>query len=349
MTATKPTTLPPFYFIGGYANSGKSTLIANLKQHFRVLVVSASEEVHYQYRLAHEGKDLDTKQPNLRQLFIDWVEGCYIPSIGGRGVFAAGLIDKAITSLASSNTSAVVVETVGGEEFDYMMGTLPYDAPYRCYNCNRDDSMPGVDLRTPLDAANELNCNTPWALWEYRSWFPELAPRLILPIPDAISRYLGYQVECSCLTALPNGGGEVYSLTGQVALPNGTYYGEPIEVDESTFEKVLSQLSELRSGSFEWGCTKIKVTSSGSVSLIKVAELLSVDKSLFFPRYGTAMELFGYPAGCKHNEEEVINGQEEKTDLVAPPYPPFTSATPAQLRTGHVGNIQFSRQMVAQI
>lgn len=347
MTATKPkTALPPFYFIGGYANSGKSTLIANLKQHFNVHVVSASEEVHLQYRLAHEGKDLNTKQLDMRQLFINWVERHYIPSLGGREFFAAGLIDKAIASLTRSNASAVVVETVGGEEFDHMMGALPYDATYRCYNCNRDDSTPGVDLRVPLKAANELNCNTPWALWDYRSWFPELTPRLILPIPDAISRYLGYQVEHSCLAASPNGGGTIYSLTGQVVQPGGVDYGEPIEVDEPTLEKILLNLSKLRSGSFEWGSTKIKVTSSGTVSLIKVAELLGIDKTLFFPRYGTAMELFGYPVSCKHSEGEVIAKEAEIND---PPSPLFISAAPAPLNTGHVGNIQFSRQMVAQI
>lgn len=350
MTTTKPTsTLPPFYFIGGYANSGKSTLIANLKQNFNVLVVSASEEVHHQYRLAHRGKDLDTKLPSLRKQFIEWVEGYHIPYLGGREFFAASLIDKALANLNCSNPSAVVVETVGGVEFEYMMGALPYDVLYRCYNCNRDDSTPGVDLRVPLEGANELNCNSPWALWEYRSWFPELTPRLMLPIPDAVSRYLGYQVEHSCLAASPDGGGEIYSLTGQVEQPYGVGDGEPIEVDEPTLEKILSNLSELRSGSFEWGCTKIKVTSSGTVSLIKVAELLGVDKSLFFPRYDIAMELFGYPASCKHREQRVYVKEVETNDYVSMPSPPFVSAAPAPLRTGLVGNIQLSRQMVARI
>lgn len=169
--------MPIFYFIGGLANSGKSTLLRNLNENFNILIVSTSAEVHYQYRLAHGGSDLDTKQPELRQQFIDWVEGYYIPSLGGRNFFASNLVASALANPKLNQYSAIAFETVGGDEFDAMVEALPLSVIYRAYNCNRDDQLPGVDLRKPLPDATELDCNQVWLPSDYVKFFPELVAK----------------------------------------------------------------------------------------------------------------------------------------------------------------------------
>lgn len=292
---------PVFYIVGGYANSGKSTLIANLRQHFKVFVVSASAEVHKQYRLAHNGADLDCKVPDQRQLFIDWVEGTYIAQLG-RDRFIEGLISDALLHPSIDQYSAVVIETVGGEEFDLIMGSIPWDCKYRTYNCNRKDSLPGVDIRQPLPNANELDCNEYWPLYQYRQWFPELQPKLLMPIPDSISYRLGNRIEYSCIAPLEDGM-RIYSLTGEWHVIDNVMYDPYIDVGEKVSGDILASLTALRRGNFDWGGLKLNTTASGKLSVRGGLERVFAVSSDIVGNYTQMQQLMGWPAYSRYRED----------------------------------------------
>jgi hypothetical protein len=175
------------YFVGGYSNSGKSTLLNQLQKDYFCEVVSGSKFLH-QKHVELFGHDSNCKTTAGRKKFIKWAEGEYIPGLGGRSEFVAQLMGKAINSSAD----VVLVESIGGEEFDLMMGDLPWATPYGTYNCTRIGEKPGVDIRKLLPDAIELDCNFAWSPADVSQYFPDLVPRNLLPIPDCIARELGY-------------------------------------------------------------------------------------------------------------------------------------------------------------
>jgi hypothetical protein len=175
------------YFIGGFADSGKSTLLKRLQADYHCETVSGSKFLHEKH-VELFGYDISCKSATGRRKFIDWVELDYIPGLGGR----ANFVHELMATVLSSSADVVLIESIGGEEFDLMMGELPWQTPYRSYNCVRQGAQQGVDIRRLLPDANELDCNFPWTPADISFYFPDLVPRALLPIPDCIARELGY-------------------------------------------------------------------------------------------------------------------------------------------------------------
>jgi hypothetical protein len=105
-----------YVFIGGFANSGKTTLIREIEQ-AGFPVFSTSREMH---RIADllTGSTFDTKLPENRQRFIDMIEKGLVPAFGREAIatvaMAAALRRKALEG------GSLVVESIGGDELVYM-------------------------------------------------------------------------------------------------------------------------------------------------------------------------------------------------------------------------------------
>jgi hypothetical protein len=145
--------------IGGYANSGKSTLIDRLENLFYVDVLSSSRLIRSKF-IQDYGKNIDTKIAANREIFIDYVENKYLPSIGGRHQLVCEVLAQTVVFLAPF----ILIESIGGEEEELMEAELARRGVKISakYNCRRTDEQPGVDLRQLLKNATDINCEQPW-------------------------------------------------------------------------------------------------------------------------------------------------------------------------------------------
>lgn len=259
------------YFIGGYPNSGKTTLINHLSTHYKCEAFSGSKILHQKHKEIF-GHDLNCKVPKNREKFINWVEGTYIPSLGGREPF----IQSLMAQVANSKSEVVLVESIGGEEFDQMVGHLDWRVPFQTYNCTRYEETPGLDMRKPLPG-DYINCNINIDHFMVKKLFPELKLRLLLPVPDCIAKRLGHKFV-----------GTYLEQNRIICATSGQFFG----LGRDFSAHILESLVSCGANKYEWGEGDLVVKSS-SLKVTGTAVAAGAD---FFPGYRSALPFFNRAA-----------------------------------------------------
>jgi hypothetical protein len=162
-------------FIGGYAESGKTTSINYLKT-LGIPCFSTSELLHhfcfntYKYIM---GIELETQNKikmvtlfpfnsafrsikvSMRE-FLIYVAENLLTKTFGRGIFALGIKNQ----IETCPSNLVIIETIGGKEY-YELNNCFSDTEYNKININIRSytEKPGIDIRELLPKALEINNN----------------------------------------------------------------------------------------------------------------------------------------------------------------------------------------------
>lgn len=159
--------------IGGYSKAGKTSSINYLENVHGAVVVSTSAMLHavssklngwnsYDIDKSHPISINGVKYPTYRDYLIWLAEEVLVP-IFGREIFGITAAIRAISGLEDSDL--VVVESVGGEEYEFFERHLSFldtsDVVKVNVNILRDGRNGGDDLRVPLpNAVNVANDST---------------------------------------------------------------------------------------------------------------------------------------------------------------------------------------------
>lgn len=129
--------------VGGYAESGKSTLIQNLRSQAQG-VISLSETCHEIARELEPNRcRINTKEPRERERMINFIENGLMKHVGRESM---------VKSVMKSYQPGSVIETIGGEEMLHYIDCLP-DEQIRytvLINVRSTEEKPLADLRQLL-------------------------------------------------------------------------------------------------------------------------------------------------------------------------------------------------------
>jgi hypothetical protein len=170
--------MPKVYLVGGYARSGKTTLLKQAKEACHLVASTGQElyEIAARAYLAFHSEVFEPSEENIqwaikflqqhkeeplpgfehlsgRQFVILMAENVIVPAFG-RSVFVKRAATKVRDFILSNgdNTKDCFVETVGGEEFQILFSKLVTHlniSPGRIkvLNLRRPKEQPGIDLR----------------------------------------------------------------------------------------------------------------------------------------------------------------------------------------------------------
>ena len=141
-------------FIGGYANSGKTTVLDRLRNSGH-LIVSTSETLH-QIADKFHGRKLDSKIPEDRTELIRIAEEVLVPVIGRHGLVSPAC--EKILNYSGDNEIAIF-ESIGGEEFRIALNILESAGGLKIdgINLRRSTEQPGVDIRELLPSDKSID------------------------------------------------------------------------------------------------------------------------------------------------------------------------------------------------
>lgn len=144
-------------FIGGYARSGKSSLL-NWLEDIGYVVCSTSRVLDNLADCSVTALGLTPPKDHeeRRSLKINIAEGIIVPVLSRKAMVRA-CIDRIQASEDSDQT--FVFETIGGDEYEMAQDMLNPRIPTMNINVRRDSERAGIDIRKLLPYAIELRNN----------------------------------------------------------------------------------------------------------------------------------------------------------------------------------------------
>lgn len=146
---------PNILFIGGYANSGKSSLLRDFEA-MGIATFSTSRICHMLLDVAC-GEKVDTKIPANRARMIDFIENGLVPQFGRKSIALAAAGDA--WDHYNSAIESVVIETIGGDELQHMLEFLSSElvccSKIHFVNCRSSAEKPNVDRRKLITGADD--------------------------------------------------------------------------------------------------------------------------------------------------------------------------------------------------
>jgi hypothetical protein len=140
-------------FLGGFSNSGKSSVMKIFKEEFGYNTYSTSALLHQAYEKFHEYDHSDTTLPEVRAEHIRIAEEVLRP-VFGQEIFADAIYRQVMQNSKAILGSTNVIETIGGKEFTTLMERFE-DSPFHTQRINirRKEERPGIDIRELLPDA----------------------------------------------------------------------------------------------------------------------------------------------------------------------------------------------------
>jgi len=134
-------------FVGGYARSGKTTVINYLEEHYQAEVLSGSRMIHQITDSLLDYFGLNSFR--LKREINKFIAESVLKKFLHPQIFALALAEKVKTS----NSPLIVIESIGGDEFVKLKDLINSPTKPLCWNIRKDTEQPQADQRELLPEA----------------------------------------------------------------------------------------------------------------------------------------------------------------------------------------------------